>query len=236
MQDKVHEDGTAVWSERGLSGWSCEGASGAGGDGEDDGMRREPRGVTSSRMSGGSENMGVAHTGSPSRRSDVLPACAAPAWMDAASEVLLKAAGDCPFSPLSCKRLSSMTASTLRSFDSDLRWEWDGREGVYGTECRLLTAGGDAEGETEVDVAGDIEGDVGDVETFARAALVSGKKLPALVHEFFPSLLLSISGVEVMGLGLADDVLAITDKGGKIVNILSSAGGGPYESNGSGTA
>ena len=57
------------------------------------------------------------------------------------------------------------------------------------------------------------------------------------VHEFLPSLLLSSSGVEdVSGLGVADGVLAMTDNGGRMVNILSSAGGGPYESNGSGTA
>ena len=35
---------------------SCDGVSGAGGDGDDEGMRSEPRGVISPSISGGSEN------------------------------------------------------------------------------------------------------------------------------------------------------------------------------------
>lgn len=79
---------------------------------------------------------------------------------------------------------------------------------------------------TDEDVVGDMEGGV---VTFAQAAAVSGKKPPAaFVHEFLPSLLLSSSGVEeVMGLGVADGVFAITDRGGRIEKILSSEGGGP---------
>ena len=66
---------------------------------------------------------------------------------------------------------------------------------------------------------------------------MSGKKPPVLDHEFFeegrPSLL-SSSGVDaVRGLG-ADEGLAITERGGRMVKIWSSAGGGPYESKGSG--
>ena len=116
-----------------------------------------------------------------------------------------------------------------------------GSVGVYGTEWRLLTVGGEAVGEmTEAEVAGERVGDVGDVgdvATCAQAALVSGKMLPAFVQEFLPSLLPSRSCVEeVRGLVLAVWVLAITDRGGRMVKILSSSGGGPYESNGSGTA
>ena len=143
-----------------------------------------------------------------------------------------------PFAFGCCERLSSMTASTLRSFDSDFRWEWVGTEGMYGTEWRLLTVGGETVGEmTDADEVGDMEGDVGEVAMFAHAGLVSGKNAPVLVQEFLPSLLLSRSGVDdVNGLGLAEGVLAITDNGGRMLNILSSSGGGPYESNGSGTA
>lgn len=145
------------------------------------------------------------------------------------SDILLTAGVNSPSSVLSCcaERLSSITARTLRSFDSDLRWEWVASDDVKGTECRLLTAGGDADGEiTVADVVGDRGGDV---VTLAQAAEVSGKKPPAeLLHEFFPSLLLSSSGVdEVRGLGLADGVFAITERGGSIEKILSSAGGGP---------
>ena len=51
-----------------------------------------------------------------------------------------------------------------------------------------------------------------------------------------PSLLPSSSGVvDVKGLGLDEGALAMTDNGGRILKILSSEGGGPYESNGSGT-
>lgn len=129
-----------------------------------------------------------------------------------------------------------MTESTLRSFDSDLRWECWGDAGMKGKECRRFTAGGEAEGDTRGDAEGDIDEDAEDV-TSAHAAVVSGKNPPALLlHEFFPSLLLSSSGVvDVRGLGLAEGVLAITDNGGRMLKILSSAGGGPYESKGSGT-
>ena len=107
---------------------------------------------------------------------------------------------------------------------------------MKGKECRRFTAGGEAEGDTRGDAEGDIDEDAEDV-TSAHAAVVSGKNPPALLlHEFFPSLLLSSSGVvDVRGLGLAEGVFAITDNGGSMLKILSSAGGGPYESKGSGT-
>ena len=127
-----------------------------------------------------------------------------------------------------------MTARTLRNFDSDLRCECAGSEGVNGTECRLLTVGGETDGEmTVADEVGDIGGDMW---TCAHAASVSGKKPPVLVQEPLPSLLLSRSGVDVRGLGLAEGVLAMTESGGRIEKILSSSGGGPYVSKGSGTA
>lgn len=149
-----------------------------------------------------------------------------PASTAAASEPFLYTGVESPLSPLSCgERLSSMTASTLRSLDSDLRWEWES-VGVKGTEWRLLTVGGDAEGErTVAELVGDI---AGDVLTSTHAAVLSGKNPPGFVQEFLPSLLLSSSGVdEVKGLGLADGVLAITESGGRMLKILSSSGGGP---------
>lgn len=42
-------------------------------------------------------------------------------------------------------------------------------------------------------------------------------------------------GVFASGLGEGDGALAMTASGGRMVNIWSSAWGGPYESNGSGT-
>ena len=88
----------------------------------------------------------------------------------------------------------------------------------------------------EVDDGGE---DIGE-ETSAHAALLSGKNVPAaVVHELFADVVasLSSSGVEdVIGLGLEEGAFAITESGGRMENILSSAGGGPYESNGSGTA
>lgn len=90
---------------------------------------------------------------------------------------------------------------------------------------------GDVAPELGADPAGGLEG------TSAHAAAVSGKNPPVLDHEFLlegrPSLL-SSSGVEaVSGLG-ADEGLAMTESGGRMENIWSSAGGGPYESKGSG--
>lgn len=115
-----------------------------------------------------------------------------------------------------------------------------------GSVCRFATAGGDIEGE---DMCGGELGkepgmddggeDIGEVVTSAHAALLSGKKAPAeVVHELFPDVFSSLSSsgvVAVLGLGLADEALARTS-GGSMENILSSAGGGPYVSNGSGTA
>ncbi len=89
---------------------------------------------------------------------------------------------------------------------------------------------------------GEVDGgeDMGEA-TSAHAALDSGKNPPALfvqelLPEVIPSLLLSRSGVrDVIGLGLAEGVLAMTESGGRMEKILSSAGAGPYESKGSGT-
>lgn len=66
----------------------------------------------------------------------------------------------------------------------------------------------------------------------AQAALASEKKAPLWVHELLPdcipSLLPSSSGVvDVIGLGLDEGAFAMTDRGGKMENILSSDGGGP---------
>lgn len=149
----------------------------------------------------------------------------------------------CPSSasPFARDRLSSMTESTLLSFDSDLRGWWEEEDAAAtGCECRRLrpdvvaafpTAGG------EIDLAGEVSPDPGaepgGVEFVGRSAhaAVSGKKPPvAADHEFFaegiPSLL-SRSGVDVSGLGVEEGALAITESGGRILNIWSSAGGGP---------
>ena len=74
-------------------------------------------------------------------------------------------------------------------------------------------------------------GEDGGEATSAHAALLSGKNPPAaVVHELLAEVVpsLSSSGVEeVIGLGLADGAFAITERGGRIEKILSSAGGGP---------
>lgn len=141
---------------------------------------------------------------------------------------------------------SSMAARTLRNFDSDFLDIWlcvvmePG-----GCEFRLASLEvGDTEGEGAVLIGGDIErGGVVEEEagTSAQAALDSKKPPVVGVQEFcpetMPSLLVSSSvAVDVIGLGLDDGTLAMTASGGRIENILSSAGGGPYASNGSGTA
>lgn len=93
-----------------------------------------------------------------------------------------------------------------------------------------MTAGGEVDGEAMGEVTdGDAAEDGGDA-TSAHAALDSGKNAPVgFVHELLPetipSLLLSRSGVEdVRGLGLAEGVFAMTERGGRMVKILSSAG------------
>lgn len=73
--------------------------------------------------------------------------------------------------------------------------------------------------------------DIGDDDTSAQAAVPSGKYAPAaFVHELFPDVVPSLSSsgvVEVIGLGLDDGAFAMTERGGSMLKILSSAGGGP---------
>lgn len=125
-----------------------------------------------------------------------------------------------------CGESSSSTASTLRSFDSDLRGWCVKEDEEDGCECLLLspgirgTDGGDAERVGEV--APELGDEVGGGEEGMSAhAAVSGKKPPLLDHEFLldgsPSL--SSSGVVAdRGLG-AEDGLAITDRGGRMLKI-----------------
>lgn len=140
-----------------------------------------------------------------------------------------------------------MTARTLRSLDSDLRCACVTSTGATGYECRRFTAGRDIEGEAIGGDAGIEPGidvrdggeDAGDAVTSPQDADPSGKNPPVVVHELFPEVVpsLSSSGVDdVIGLGVADGALAMTESGGKMLKILSSAVCGPYESNGSGTA
>lgn len=98
-------------------------------------------------------------------------------------------------------------------------------------EDALVTFGG------EIDRAGEVAPELGAEPpggldgTSAHAAAASGKKPPVLDHEFLPEgrpSLLSSSGVEaVSGLGEDEGAFAITERGGRIVKIWSSAGGGP---------
>ena len=128
---------------------------------------------------------------------------------------------------LCADRLSSITARTLRSFDSDFRYECDDDPIVGGKEWFRLVTGGEVDGELIGEVTGDEE------VASAHAALPSGKNPPVgfaqeLLFEEMPSLLFSNSGVDdVNGLGLADGVFAMTERGGRILKILSSSGGGP---------
>ena len=92
-------------------------------------------------------------------------------------------------------------------------------------------AGGDTERAGDVVPELGAEPDGGELEgTSAHAAAVSGKKPPECDQEFLPDerpSLLSSSGVVVSGLGEEEGAFAMTERGGRMVNIWSSAGGGP---------
>lgn len=127
-----------------------------------------------------------------------------------------------------------MTERTLRSLDSDLRCWFEG-EDEEGMECRRdgdRDFGREAPGEEDRGGLRDAGGEDG---ASAHAAFVSPKNPPALgvqelLAEVMPSLLFSTSEVVeevVSGLALVEGVLASTDRGGSILKILSSSGGGP---------
>lgn len=130
---------------------------------------------------------------------------------------------------------SSITESTLRSFDSDFRGLCNEDDGA-GWECRRdiddggemledMSDVGDMERTGEAIADDGPEGGEAGLATSAQAALVSGKKPPdpgvqELFPDAMPSLLLSSSGVEeVRGLGDGDGAFAITDSGGRILKI-----------------
>lgn len=122
-----------------------------------------------------------------------------------------------------------MTDNTARSFDSLFRC-------VVGIECLRITALGG-----EVDRGGVDEGDDAPAHSVDsgvyKAPFVPGSQdVILLVAEEGGDSMRSRSGV-VPAIGLADELGApdMIDRGAKILNILSSAWGGPYESNGSGT-
>jgi len=123
-------------------------------------------------------------------------------------------------------RTSSMTGNIARSFDSLFR--------VGGTGLRFAALEG------EVDRRGVDEGDnpAHSVDSgMYRAPFVPGSQdVILLVAEEGGESIRSRSGV-VPVMGLADELVAfdIMDRGARILNILSFAWGGPYESNGSGT-
>jgi len=121
-----------------------------------------------------------------------------------------------------------MTASgnIARSFDSLFR-------SVVGTEYfRFTTLRG------EVDRGGVDEGDAHSVDSGVyRVPFAPGSQdVTLLVVEEGGESIGSHSGF-VLAMGLEDELgaLDMMDKGARILNILSSAWGGPYESNGSGT-
>ena len=125
-------------------------------------------------------------------------------------------------------RISSMIGNIARSFDSLFRC-------AAGVGClRFTTLGG------EVDRGGVDEGDnpAHSVDSgMYRAPFVPGSQdVILLVAEEGGESIRSGSGV-VPAMGLADELVGfdIMDRGARILNILSFAWGGPYESNGSGT-
>ena len=125
-------------------------------------------------------------------------------------------------------RTSSMTGNITRSFDSLFRC-------VEGIGClRFAALGG------EVDRGGVDEGDNpahSVVSGMYRAPFVPGSQdVILLAAEEGGESIRSRSGV-VPAMGLADELGAfdMMDRGARILNILSFAWGGPYESNGSGT-
>lgn len=125
-------------------------------------------------------------------------------------------------------RTSLMTGNIARSFDSLFRC-------MGGMEClRFATLGG------EVDRGGVDEGDnpAHSVDSgMYRTPFVPGSQdVILLVAGEGGESVSSRSGV-VSAIGLADELGAfdIMERGAKILNILSFAWGGPYESNGSGT-
>lgn len=124
-------------------------------------------------------------------------------------------------------RTSSMTGNMARCFDSLFRC-------VGGTGClRFATLGG------EIDrggVDGDNPAHSVDSGMYRAPFVPGGQDVILLVAEEGGESIRSRSGV-VPAMGLADELVAfdIMDRGAKILNILSFAWGGPYESNGSGT-
>jgi len=119
------------------------------------------------------------------------------------------------FSLVCCGRPSSITARTLRSFDSDFRgWGVGAEDGV---ECLRLTIGG------ETDRGGVDEGD----GTSAHSDVDSEKNPPPLVgiQDLLPDgreVVDSRSGVTVNGLGEGEGAFMI-ESGGNILKIWSSA-------------
>ena len=135
-------------------------------------------------------------------------------------------------SPFRRERLSSMTESTLRSFDSDLR-DWCKDEEAVGCECRRLrpevvaallrAAGGEMDrvGEAGPELGAEPGG--GELDGTSAHAAVSGKKPPVAADQEFLAegvlSLLSRSGVDVSGLGVEEGALAMTESGGRMLKI-----------------
>jgi hypothetical protein len=126
-------------------------------------------------------------------------------------------------------RTSSMIGNIARSFDSLFRC-------AVGPGClRFATLGG------EVALGGVVEGGDSpahsvDSEVYKAPFVPGSQDVILLVAEEGGESLRSRSGV-VPAMGLADELgaLVMMDRGARILNILSFAWGGPYESNGSGT-
>ena len=126
-----------------------------------------------------------------------------------------------------CGRASSMIGNIARSFDSLFRC-------VVGTEAlRFTTLGGEVD-RGGVDEGGDNPAHSVDSGVYRIPFVPGSQDVILVVAEEGGESVRSRSGV-AMGLAAELGALDMMDKGARILNILSFAWGGPYESNGSGT-
>lgn len=133
-------------------------------------------------------------------------------------------------------RLSSITVRTLFNLDPDFRG-WCPEDEGCGCLRLMLDPGGD----TDLGGVGEPGGGVEEGDgTSAHSDVESAGKCSPLLgsHGVLPKVdLLGVvdsGGVVFIGVGDGECAVALIERGCRMLNIWSSACGGPYESNGSG--